>query len=133
MNGPIVVLVVEDDAITRMNIVDALQDDGFKIHEAPNAEEALTALDLQLGVDCLLTDVDLGAGWNGLRLASEVRTRYPSVEIVVVSGQLRSMPAGVADARFFIKPYDPAAIAKTLRQLVLAKRDCAQGDAPASK
>ncbi|WP_127753266.1 response regulator [Devosia sp. 1566] len=122
MNGP----------ITRMNIVDALQDDGFKIHEVPNAEEALKALDVQLGVDCLLTDVDLGAGLNGLRLASEVRTRYPSVEIVVVSGQLRSMPPGVPDGRFFIKPYDPAAIAKTLREMVLARRNRARGNSRCS-
>ena len=119
MTGPIVVLVVEDDAITRMNIVDSLHDDGFKIYEAPTSEEALEALDAELGVDCLLTDVDLGAGLNGLHLASLVHQKFPLVEIVVVSGQLRVMPADVPDARFFIKPYDPATIAAAVRAMVL--------------
>ncbi|UXN68008.1 response regulator (plasmid) [Devosia neptuniae] len=123
MTGPIVVLVVEDDAITRINIVDALHDEGFKVHEAPTSEEALQTLDAELGVDCLLTDVDLGAGLDGLRLASQARGNFPLVEIVVVSGQLRQMPTDVPDARFFIKPYDPATIADAVRAMVLEGRN----------
>lgn len=122
MTAPIVVLVVEDDIMTRMNIVEALQDDGFKIHHAPTSEEALKALDQHMGVDCLLTDVDLGGGMDGLGLASEVHHRYPTVEIVVVSGQSRSMPSDVPGARFFIKPYDPGTIAKSVRGMVLQAR-----------
>lgn len=122
MTAPIVVLVVEDDIMTRMNIVEALQDDGFKIHHAPTSEQALEALGRHTGVDCMLTDVDLGDGMDGLRLASEVHHRYPTVEIVVVSGQSRSMPSDVPCARFFIKPYDPGTIAKTVRDMVLDGR-----------
>ncbi|UXN75944.1 hypothetical protein N8D56_27590 (plasmid) [Devosia sp. A8/3-2] len=45
------------------------------------------------------------------------------VEIVVVSGQLRLMPADLPDARFFIKPYDPATIVDAVRAMVLEGRN----------
>ena len=122
MAGPIVVLVVEDDAFTRMSIVDALQHDGFTVHEARNSEHALAALEQDIGADCLLTDVDLGSGIDGLSLASKVHDSFPDMEIVIVSGTRRTVPADVPDARFFIKPYDAGAIAATVRELVRKRR-----------
>jgi DNA-binding NtrC family response regulator len=119
MTDPIAVLVVEDDALIRGNIVDVLEEDGFTVHECDSSAEALAAMESNIGADCLVTDVDLGKGIDGLDLASIVHDHWPDVGIIVVSGKPRTMPVDVPDARFFIKPYDPEKIADMIRELVL--------------
>jgi DNA-binding NtrC family response regulator len=121
MAGPIVVLVVEDDPLVRMNIVDALTQDGFTIYDAPNSSEALAAVSASVSVDCLLTDVDLGQGMNGLGLATQMRAAAPDLQVIVVSGQRHQMPAELPDARFFIKPYSTSKIAEAEREMVEAR------------
>lgn len=116
----ITVLVVEDDVIIRTNIVDALEDDAFEVHEAENAAFALETLYGKFSIQCLLTDVDLGNGMDGLCLASSVHDKWPDIGIIVVSGKSRVMPPDIPDAKFFIKPYDPQKIADMIRELVSA-------------
>jgi DNA-binding NtrC family response regulator len=116
----ITVLVVEDDLLIRTNIIDALEDDAFEVYEAENAASALETLHGNIGIQCLLTDVDLGNGMDGLSLASSVHGKWPDIGIIVVSGKSRVMPSDVPNAKFFIKPYDPEKIADMIRELVSA-------------
>lgn len=116
----ITVLVVEDDALVRINIIDALEDHAFQVYEADNAASALETLSGNICIHCLMTDVNLGNGMDGLCLALSVHEKWPDIGIIVVSGQNRVMPPDVPDARFFIKPYNPEKIAETIRELVTA-------------
>lgn len=116
----ITVLVVEDDALIRINIMDALEDRAFQVHEAESAALALEILSGNTCIQCLVTDVDLGIGMDGLRLASSVHDRWPDIGIIVVSGKNRVMPPDVPHAKFFIKPYSPEKIADAIRELVTA-------------
>ena len=51
------------------------------------AEQALTALDAHAGpFDLLLSDIALGAGMRGTRLATEVQRRYPQLAVLLMSG-----------------------------------------------
>ncbi|KKC31379.1 response regulator [Devosia psychrophila] len=118
----ITVLVVEDEPLMRMTIVDALEDANFEVHEAEHATSALATLYGNIEIECLVTDVDLGDGMDGLRLASSVHGKWPTMGIIVVSGKDRVMPADVPDAKFFKKPYKPAEIAGMIRELVVARR-----------
>jgi hypothetical protein len=58
---------------------------------------------------------------DGLKLATAVRDRWPPIQIIVTSGQVRMTEPDLPIAgRFFSKPYDAGRIATTLRAMVLA-------------
>ena len=106
-----VVLVVEDQALVRCCVVDQLQDAGFGVIEAANAEQALRAFDEHAEVTTVFTDISMPGRFNGLSLARQVRARRPGVQLIVTSGRSApdkaDMPAG---ARFLPKPYDCLAL-----------------------
>jgi CheY-like chemotaxis protein len=115
---PILVLVVEDEALVRMGIVDHLMEEGFDVLEAGNADEAIGLLDSHANIRVLLTDIDMPGSMDGLKLAAAVRDRWPPVRIVVTSGHRSVQPTDLpSEARFFAKPYDPDEIAAALRSL----------------
>jgi CheY-like chemotaxis protein len=81
-----VVLCVEDDAIVRMFVADALADAGFCVLEAGSAAEALSVLSAGTDVQALVTDVDMPPGMNGFALARLVSEHWPHIPIIVLSG-----------------------------------------------
>lgn len=80
------VLIVEDDPDVRNFAVMLVEGFGYEVHEASNAEAALTMLEALDGVDLVLTDMVLSAGMNGGELADSVRQSDPNVTIVYMSG-----------------------------------------------
>src|SRR5689334_19095812 len=61
-------LVVEDDGLIRMDFVDTLQEAGYPVVEAANADEAW-AIMLATEVAALVTDIDMPGSMDGLELA----------------------------------------------------------------
>lgn len=117
-NSTIVVLVVEDEPLVRMGIVSHLEDDGFKVLEAGNADEAIALLTLHLDIQIMFTDVDMPGGIDGLKLAAAVRDRWPPIKIVVTSGHRKvAVEELPVEAQFFPKPYNPYKISEALRAL----------------
>jgi CheY-like chemotaxis protein len=74
------VLVVEDDALIRWNIVDALEDAGFDVLEASNVVEAVAILGAVPDIRAVFTDVDMPSPKDGLDLAHVVSTDRPDVK-----------------------------------------------------
>jgi CheY-like chemotaxis protein len=113
------VLVVEDQPLTRVATVETLEDAGFQVLEASNADEAIRILEARDNVRIVFTDIDMPGSMDGLKLARAVRDRWPPIKIVITSGQLipneTDLPAG---GRFVAKPYDPARIASTLWDMI---------------
>jgi CheY-like chemotaxis protein len=113
------VLVVEDEVLIRMAIVDSLEQSGFAVYEAANADEAIGLLERHDDIRVLFTDVDMPGSMDGLKLAAAVRDRWPPIKIVVTSGQVGVKPGDLpAEGRFFPKPYDPSQVAQVLHELV---------------
>ncbi len=79
-NG-ITVLIVEDEALVRMDIALLLEDDGFHVLEASNADDAISLLDAHPEVRLMFTDIDMPGSMDGLKLAAAVRDRWPPVKI----------------------------------------------------
>jgi CheY-like chemotaxis protein len=104
-----VVLCVEDDAIVRMFVADALGDAGFRVVEAGSAAEALAILAERRDVQALVTDVDMPPGMNGFALARVVGEHWPHIPIIVLSGCYSpgkgELPAGSV---FLAKPVGEA-------------------------
>src|SRR5688572_32147724 len=82
------VLVVEDEMILRMRAVDIVEDAGFTPLEAVNADDAIALLESRSDIELLFTDIQMPGTMNGLKLAHAVHERWPSIKIILVSGQV---------------------------------------------
>jgi two-component sensor histidine kinase/DNA-binding NarL/FixJ family response regulator len=99
------VLVVEDEMILRMRAVDIVQDAGFNPVEAVSADQAMSILEARSDISLLFTDIQMPGSIDGLKLAHAVHDRWPSIKIILVSGQVKLSDAErPADSRFFGKP-----------------------------
>jgi two-component sensor histidine kinase/DNA-binding response OmpR family regulator len=99
------VLIVEDEMILRMRAVDIVEDAGFRPVEAVNADEAMSILESRSDISLLFTDIQMPGSIDGLKLAHAVHDRWPSIKIILVSGQVKPSDAErPADSRFFGKP-----------------------------
>jgi CheY-like chemotaxis protein len=117
----IAVLVVEDEAIIRMDIAGQLSDAGYEVFEAGTADEAVSLLEANASIRILFTDIDMPGSMDGLKLAAAVRDRWPPVKIVVTSGhrvvEITDLPDGSV---FFSKPYRHGRVVTSFRELLSA-------------
>lgn len=113
------VIVVEDEVIVRMDIEMSLQDEGFIVLEASNADEAIGLLDAHPEIRLMFTDIDMPGSMDGLKLAEAVRDRWPPVKIIIASGhrELRDDLLPI-EGKFFSKPYDHARIISAMREML---------------
>ncbi|WP_105437786.1 response regulator [Neorhizobium sp. T25_13] len=112
------VLVVEDEPLLRMMAMDLVEDAGFRAIEAADADEAVTILETRTDIRIVFTDIDMPGSMNGMKLAAAVRDRWPPIEIIIVSGQVRLSEADLPERSvFFSKPYDWQKVTATLRRM----------------
>jgi two-component sensor histidine kinase/ActR/RegA family two-component response regulator len=99
------VLVVEDEMILRMRAANIVEDAGFRPVEAVNADEAISILESRSDISLLFTDIQMPGSIDGLKLAHAVHERWPSIKIILVSGQVKPSDAErPANSRYFSKP-----------------------------
>jgi CheY-like chemotaxis protein len=113
-----VVLIVEDEVLLRWHAAAIVEDAGFDVVEAANADEAIAILETRSDIRVVFTDIQMPGSIDGLRLAHFVRTRWPPVHIIATSGQLKlrqdDLPKG---GRYLAKPYAPSDLMGILREL----------------
>ncbi|WP_413708543.1 response regulator [Rhizobium sp. Rhizsp82] len=108
-------LVVDDEALIRFATVEALEDAGFEVFEAGNADEVLV-LQQRHGFDAVFTDVNMPGTTDGLGLTALVRARSPRTRVIVTPGHVRLGAFDLASVVSFIpKPYAYDAIVGMLR------------------
>ena len=104
-----------------MNTADVCEDAGYKVLEAPNADEALSLLEVRADVRLVMTDVDMPGSMDGLAFAHLVRRSSPQMCLVIASGKAfpleKDMPAG---AVFFSKPYEERHLIDAFARLLSA-------------
>lgn len=101
------VLLVEDDALIRMNSAEILQSAGYVVVEAGSAEEAHLALQTAL-IDVVVTDLNL-PGASGEHLAAFAQELRPSARVIYATGDATAVKLD-AGVRLLPKPYDAAAL-----------------------
>lgn len=117
-NASIAVLVVEDEPLILMSAMDFLQDAGFKVYEAANADEAILLLEAHDDIRILFTDVDMPGSMNGVALAFAVRNRWPPVQIIITSGYARFPQSQLPSGGLFVpKPYQHETVTQLARQM----------------
>ncbi|QDP22654.1 sensor histidine kinase [Bradyrhizobium cosmicum] len=113
------VLVVEDEMVLRMRAVDIVEDAGFHPVEAVNADEAISILESRSDISLLFTDIQMPGSIDGLKLAHAVHERWPSIKIILVSGQVRPSDAERPEnSRFFGKPLGVEQMIAELQKMV---------------
>ncbi|PWE54268.1 histidine kinase [Metarhizobium album] len=113
---PLTILLVEDDALIRMDTADILAELGHTVIEAGSAEQAIKMMEEQ-AVDLLFTDIGL-PGLSGSELAIRTRESRPDIAVVFASGNDQVPPLAGSGASFFLrKPYSISAVASALRTI----------------
>jgi two-component sensor histidine kinase/CheY-like chemotaxis protein len=113
------VLIVEDEMVLRMRAVDIVEDAGFHPVEAVNADEAMSILESRSDISLLFTDIQMPGSMDGLKLAHAVHDRWPSIKIILVSGQVKPSDAEKPeDSRFFGKPLGVEQMITELQEMV---------------
>jgi CheY-like chemotaxis protein len=121
------VLIVEDSETCAETLLIALESlPGVEPRVIPNLRAAIATIMEAGNVAALVTDLHLGnsALSDGFDLISQLRAqpRYASLPIVLISGdsdpQLANRAIAQGATAFFPKPYSPAAVRKTLEQLI---------------
>jgi two-component system, response regulator PdtaR len=117
--SPATILVVENEALVRLELADQLAELSFVVLTARDADEAIALLDTHPEIELLFTDIKMPGSMDGLRLAHHVRDRWPPVKIIVTSGLVRTelseLPGG---SLFLAKPYAPETLAGALAHLM---------------
>jgi CheY-like chemotaxis protein len=117
MERPLV-LIVEVEALIRMDAAAMVVDAGFQVLEAGDADEAVALLESRRGIRAVFTDINMSGSMDGWKLAHAIRDRWPPVHLLVTSG--KGMPPGEElplRGRFIPKPYRPEDVANALRAL----------------
>ena len=97
-----IICLIDDDDLVRDAIALNLADSGHIVVAARSGTEGLELLE-QGQVDAFVTDFKM-RGLTGVDLTAIVRRRFPTLPIVVVSGE--AMPAGLEQADVFLpKPF----------------------------
>lgn len=104
------ILFVEDEDFIRLIVAETLVEAGLRVTEARNGEMALNLLKEQSDFDLLLTDVHMPGRFNGIDVAVHMRSLWPEIPVVFVTGRPDALhafgPPGPYD-RFVLKPYKP--------------------------
>ncbi|WP_409247538.1 ATP-binding protein [Enterobacter hormaechei] len=117
----LLVLVLEDEAGVRQTLCEQLHQLGYLTLEAENGEQALNMLDASPDIGMFISDLMLPGGLSGAEVIGHVRSHYPQLPVLLISGQdLR--PAHnpqLPDVPLLRKPFTRAQLAQALRKVMV--------------
>lgn len=119
MMSKLVVLIVEDEPLLRMDAVDFIEEAGFEVVEAAHAEAAIAILQARHDIAVVFTDIKMPASMDGMKLAHVVRLGWPPILIVVASGRVMPRDGELPEnVQYIRKPYRAAEVIAAFRPTV---------------
>jgi DNA-binding NtrC family response regulator len=116
---PAVVLIVEDEMMLRVRSVDLVEDAGYAPVQARDTDEAVAILESRSDIALMCTDIQLPGRMDGLGLAHTVHKRWPTIKIIVVSGQLNPLSSDLPPcSRFFGKPLEAGQMIAEMHSMI---------------
>jgi CheY-like chemotaxis protein len=112
------VLIVEDEALIRLMIAEALREAGFEVVEAASADEALEIMRSRPAVDLVFADVRMPGTMDGVALVRLLRETRPNVKLVVASAYSPDWPSPNLVDAFIGKPYEVARAVDRIKALL---------------
>lgn len=122
MDSSVLVLLVEDDPDIQELLLDTLEEAGFKVLQAFNAEAAIKALEERTtDLRAVVTDIDFGhtklSGWDVARRARELLNELPVVYMTGASADDWGSK-GVPNSVLINKPFAPMQVTTAVSQLL---------------
>jgi DNA-binding NtrC family response regulator len=113
-----VILLVEDNQLSRNALAATLRLHGYDVVEAANGSEALALLNAR-DFKLVITDVEMPVV-SGLALGSYAQARWPYLPVLVISGRRFSDYVGKLTfaTDFLQKPIDSATLIVTVQRLI---------------
>jgi CheY-like chemotaxis protein len=116
--------VLEDNEGLRRVLVRQLQDLGYRVLEAANAQAAMDILGRDEKIDLLFTDIVMPGGMNGSELARSAGTMRTDMKVLFTSGfpeaAFGANGAPPPGAILLGKPYRKDELARRLRESLAA-------------
>jgi DNA-binding response OmpR family regulator len=118
------ILLIDDDASVRLALRRALEHTGFEVLEASDGPQGLEVfIRHQDEIDAVVVDQQMPQ-MSGQQVVEELKRRYPTIPVILISGQAVSDvidPASAAQPDAFIrKPFELVELARTVRRFVEA-------------
>jgi PAS domain S-box-containing protein len=113
------ILVVEDDEQVRQITVNYLQDRGYQVIEAANAEAAAVLTHSTDKLDLLLTDIAM-PGTEGLALAKRLRAERPDLPVLFMTGG--DDHEDLAGEHVLMKPFTGADLLRAIARRIQGAR-----------
>jgi len=131
-NGPVQVLLVDDEANIRRMLAALLREEGWTVAEAANGNAALLMLD-DADPDVVLLDLLMPPGPDGLETLARMRERGRNTPVIMMSGKaqltdaVRAVKLGAF--QFLEKPLAPESVLVTVRAALELNRTRAENRA----
>jgi two-component system, response regulator PdtaR len=113
VHNPATILVVEDEAILRLWLAQALEQNGFHVLEAGSRNAAVEILNGASDVDLVFTDIRMPGTIDGVALMRWVRKERPELKVIISS----AVRIDGADATV-VKPYSMNRVVESIRGLL---------------
>ncbi len=121
VKGSETILLVEDEEPLRFLIINVLEDNGYTVYPAPDAQEAAKRAQELGHIDLLMTDVVM-PGQSGNELAALLRVQRPDLKTLYMSGYTSDLITqhGVleTDAPLLEKPFTKNSLLKKVRAVL---------------
>ncbi|WP_411561798.1 ATP-binding protein [Pseudomonas shirazensis] len=115
--GPLQVLLVDDEDIVRNATALQLRDLGYQVAEAASPGQARQLLADGLVMDVLVTD-QIMADETGAEFAQRLRQRHPQLPVLIITGYANLTPRELNGFAVLRKPFRRAELAESLAQLL---------------
>ncbi len=120
MEPKVNILIVDDEEIVRESLANWLEEDGYEVKVAENADRALERLPEK---DWNLAMVDLKMpGMDGIELMDEIRKVKPETIVIIMTAYatvdtaVQAMKKGAYD--YIVKPFNPEDLSMTIRKII---------------
>jgi CheY-like chemotaxis protein len=112
------ILVVDDEPSIRESLAELLTAVGYQVAMAENGISAVSHLDRTVP-DLIVTDLNMPE-MSGLEFISYVRSRYPPIPIVAMSGEYQgnAVPASIIADSFYPKGQHPYNLLQMIASLI---------------
>jgi PAS domain S-box-containing protein len=115
-SGSGTILLVEDNPDVATASTGLLEQLGYAVRWASNAEEALAEIDAD-GIDLVFSDIVMPGKMDGLALAQTIRGKYPRIPILLATGYSDTLRRTSLGFQILRKPYEIHELSQALAKV----------------
>ncbi|KRP44212.1 Response regulator receiver domain-containing protein [Pseudomonas libanensis] len=119
------ILVLEDDEIIRSLMVDVLEEFGAHVTSFPSADDGMIFLERDdEQVDLIVSDIQMPGLLNGYDLSRVVAHRWPSIQVLLTSGNTSLASELGGRVRFLPKPWSTERLLECVESALTQQGAC---------